>query len=252
MKKIVLILTMLPVFAKAQDTIPTMALAPLLTVAEEVTPEEEEEFAANPNKRKFQGRIDTTFIEDPYTGVKVVKELMLLPADWEYNKAVAAYERGDFYSAHQYAFQKIRNPAGLSTKRLKELYELAIRSSYANEEFSSAIVYYQEMKAKNLKPDEEMTKRAIFSYFPVKQLNRQNYYNIDVKDTAFVLKITNEMVAQDPKWLMMRSKIYGSMCDLDCLDQEKQAAYKRRMEEDLAEYSIQFEADDWKQVFPGN
>ena len=83
-------------------------------------------------------------------------------------------------------------------------------------------------------------------------MNRQNYYNIDVKDTAFILKITNEMVAKDPKWLMMRSKIYGSMCDLDCLDQEKQAAYKRRMEEDLAAYSSEFGEDDWKQVFPGN
>lgn len=230
-----------------------LMIAPFMTWAQDSTDKvfiaEQKDFALHPEKVKYQGRIDTVFYIDAATGEKQVAELKLKPADWEYQEAVAAYKRGEYAKAHQYAYQTLQKPK-LGKKQQLDLYELAIKSSYSNREFSSVIVYYQDMARKKLKIDDELTKLAIFSYFPAKALQTQNYYNINPKDTTFILGLVNKMVEKDPKWLMVRSKIYSAVRDYDGLSADIRQRYKMKTEADAAEYAATFDPNDWEDVLP--
>ncbi|WP_276134565.1 hypothetical protein [Polluticoccus soli] len=227
--------------------------APFMTWAQDSTDKvfiaEQKDFALHPEKAKYQGRVDTIFYIDAATGEKQVAELKLKRADWEYQEAVAAYKRGEYAKAHQYAYQTLKK-AKLSKQQQLDLYDLAIKSSYSNSEFSSAIVYYQDMMRKKLKIDDELTKLAIFSYFPAKALHAQNYYNINPKDTTFILGLVNKMVAKDPKWLMVRSKIYSAVRDVDELPADVRQYYKMKTAADAEKYAAEFEPTAWEDILP--
>jgi hypothetical protein len=230
-----------------------MLVAPFMSLAQDSVKKaptaEEKDFALHPERPKYQGRIDTIFYIDAATGEKQVAELKLKPADWEYQEALAAYKRGEYAKAHQYAYQQLLKK-GHKQKTLMQLYDLAIKSSYSNREFSSAIVYYQDMVKRKLKPEDELTKLAIFSYFPAKALQTQDYYNINPKDTAFILSLVNKMVAKDPKWLMVRAKIYTAVRDIDELPADIRQRYKAKVAADTAKYAGEFEPNDWEDILP--
>lgn len=245
MKRVLFLLLLMPFTVEAQDTADAV-----MTPEDKVYALEQKDFALHPERKKYAGRIDTIFTTNPETGEKEIAALKLRPLDYEYKTALEWYKKGDYAKAHLYAFQTLQKPKGLSKKRLLELYDLAIKSSYSNREFSSAIVYYQDLVARKFKPDDELTKLAIFSYFPIKALQTQEYYNINPKDTSFVLSLVNKMVAKDPKWLMVRSKIYGSIRDVDALPDEVRTRYKAKMEADIAKYTAEFKPGDWEDILP--
>lgn len=172
-----------------------------------------------------------------------------IPLDSAYIYAVDAYTKGDYYTSHAYAADAIFNDAAKMNRKLAaDMYAMAIKSSYASGHYSSAIVYYENLRKTKYRYNDDLTRMAIFSYFPVKALQHQDEYNLDLKDTAFVLKIVNEMVRKDPRWLMVRAKIYNSIYGNDTLPEEVQEAYKAKMEEDMADYTAGCAADEWKNL----
>lgn len=229
-------------------------------------------------KNRLKGPVDTIFKDNPATGVreivgykaraarkaekkKAAATDTLLPAAAVatetiaehkpkmpasvYQKALSAYREGDYYTCHQYCWNEIQK-GGLKGRKAADIYALAVKSSYANKEFSSALIYYQDMRRSGYRYDDTLTRMAILSYFPEGALQRQEHLNIYDKDTAFVLKLVNEMARKDTRWLMVRSKVYGAIAEMDILEPEQSAAYKQRMEEDMVAYEAEHQPDDWK------
>jgi hypothetical protein len=212
MKRIAILLLLLPMFAAAQDT----QQEPEATVTSEA--------------------------------VTVKKIHHVQPADSIYLTALEAYNKGDYYTSHYYAAKALSNAAKMNRKLAANMYAMAIKSSYASGHYSSAIVYYESMRRARYPYNDTLTRMAIFCFYPVKSLQRQEDYNIDLKDTAFVLRIVNEMVKKDPRWLAIRAKVYNSIYGNDTLPEEVQEAYKMKMDDDLTSYAAEFSADDWKEI----